>query len=42
MTEPSLLFLDHTLAIAEANIDLVLADRAGKLELVEVEPTCWR
>lgn len=44
VTEPSTLFLDHTLAIAEARIDLTLAARAGRLELVsvEVEPTCWR
>jgi hypothetical protein len=43
-TEPSPLFLDHTLAIADSRIDLIRADRQGKLELVavEVEPVCWR
>lgn len=44
LTEPSLLFLDHTLAVAEARIELVRASRVGTLELaeVEVEPACWR
>lgn len=44
LTEPSLLFLDHTLGLAEARIALVRAARDGQLELtgVEVEPTCWR
>jgi hypothetical protein len=44
LTEPSLLFLDHTLAVAEARIELVRAGRSGTLELaeVEVEPACWR
>lgn len=44
LTEPSPLFLDHTLAVAEAHIELVRAERAGRLELVEVEvePACWR
>jgi Replication-relaxation len=44
LTEPSLLFLDHTLAVAEARIELVRADRVGTLDLaeIEVEPACWR
>lgn len=44
LTEPSPLFLDHTLAVAGARVRLVEAARAGQLELlnVEVEPTCWR
>lgn len=43
-TEPSVLFLDHTLAIADARADLTRAHRAGDLELVqvEIEPACWR
>jgi hypothetical protein len=43
-TEPSALFLDHTLAVADAHIALVSAARNGQLELlsVEVEPDCWR
>jgi Replication-relaxation len=43
-SEPSPLFLDHTLAVAETHVDLVRAARARRLELVqvEVEPSCWR
>ena len=43
-TEPSPLFLDHTLAVAEARIELLRASSAGQFELVEVEvePACWR
>lgn len=43
-TEPSALFLDHTLAIAETHIQLARAARNGQLELlkVEIEPSCWR
>lgn len=43
-TEPSALFLDHTLAIAEAHLGLVRATRTRDLELVsvEIEPVCWR
>lgn len=43
-TEPSALFLDHTLAVADAHIKLVRAHRSSELDLVEVEvePTCWR
>lgn len=44
LTEPSPLFLDHTLAVAEAHVQLVRATRRGQLELlsVDVEPDCWR
>ena len=44
LTEPSPLFLDHTLAVAETHVELVRAARNGDLELtsVEVEPACWR
>lgn len=43
-TEPSSLFLDHTLAVAEAHVDLIRASRRGQLELVsvQIEPDCWR
>jgi hypothetical protein len=43
-TEPSPLFLDHTLAVADARIALLRGHRDKELELVavEVEPTCWR
>ncbi|MFN2471122.1 MAG: replication-relaxation family protein [Gaiellaceae bacterium] len=43
-TEPSALFLDHTLAVAEAHLQLIRAARVGALELVrvEIEPVCWR
>ncbi len=43
-TEPSALFLDHTLAIADLHCTLIAAARAGQTELVrvDVEPHCWR
>jgi len=43
-TEPSALFLDHTLAVADARVELNRAAGAGEFELVEVqvEPVCWR
>jgi hypothetical protein len=43
-TEPSALFLDHTLAIADVRIRLEDAARAKSIELlkVEIEPTSWR
>ena len=43
-TEPSPLFLDHTLAVADAHVALAGAARRGQLELlsVDVEPSCWR
>jgi hypothetical protein len=44
VTEPSRLFLDHTLAIADARIELEVAARKRLFDLVEVEiePTSWR
>lgn len=43
-TEPSLLFLDHTLAIADVRVLLEETERRGELELVtvEIEPASWR
>jgi hypothetical protein len=42
--EPSALFVDHTLAIAELAVCLRELNRSGVLELVtlESEPACWR
>jgi hypothetical protein len=42
--EPGRLFLEHCLAVADTHLVLVQADRAGDLELIEVqtEPDCWR
>lgn len=42
--EPSVAFLDHTLAVAEIVVGLVEADRDKRIELLEVEtePHCWR
>lgn len=42
--EPSLNFLDHTLAIAELVVQIYEAVRSGQCELLslQVEPTCWR
>jgi hypothetical protein len=42
--EPSLRFVDHTLAIGQLVVDLTLAQRAGQLELLscQSEPRCWR
>lgn len=44
ITEPSTTFLTHTLAVAQAHVELVQAVRNGQLELVavDVEPKCWR
>ncbi len=44
VTEPSSLFLDHTLAIGDARIAVDTAARAKRFDLIEVqiEPTCWR
>lgn len=43
-TEPSILFLDHTLAIGDVRVLLEEAQRRGELELVtvEIEPASWR
>ncbi|MDG5769992.1 MULTISPECIES: replication-relaxation family protein [Mycolicibacterium] len=42
--EPTERFVRHTLAVADAHIELISAHRRGELELVEssVEPTSWR
>jgi len=44
VTEPSSLFLDHTLAIADARIALGIAARQRLFDLVdvEIEPRSWR
>jgi len=44
VTEPSPFFLDHTLAIADARIQLEIGARHRLFDLVEVEiePQCWR
>lgn len=41
---PGTLFLSHALAVAELHTRLIEADRAGRLELLELsaEPACWR
>ncbi len=44
-TEPSAMFLEHTLAIAECVVQLTCLCRRSEdlnLELVDTEPTCWR
>jgi len=42
--EPTLRFVDHTLAIAQLVVDVVLASRQGLLDALDVqaEPCCWR
>jgi hypothetical protein len=42
--EPSATFADHTLAVSQLVVDLTIAARAGRCELLgfEGEPTCWR
>lgn len=42
--EPSSMFLGHALAVADAHLALVAADRTGRIDLiaVELEPDCWR
>jgi Replication-relaxation len=42
--EPGLRFVDHTLAIAQLVVDLSVASRAGRLDMLDVqaEPSCWR
>jgi hypothetical protein len=44
LSEPSLTFLEHTLAIADVHLALREASAAGRFELstVELEPACWR
>jgi hypothetical protein len=42
--EPSATFADHTLAVTQLVVDLILASRQGRFELLatQSEPTCWR
>jgi hypothetical protein len=42
--EPTLRFIDHTLAITQLVVDLTLAARQGLLDVLDVqaEPRCWR
>lgn len=42
--EPGERFIAHYLAVADAHVGLVLAERAKQLELLQVqtEPACWR
>jgi len=42
--EPTLRFVDHTLAIAQLVVDLTVASRRGLLDVLDVqaEPRCWR
>lgn len=42
--EPSLTFLDHTLAVTDVAVQVTEASRHGDLDLLalEAEPTCWR
>ena len=42
--EPTARFVDHTLASAQLVVDLTLAQRNGRLELLacQPEPRCWR
>lgn len=42
--EPGSKFLSHCLAIADAHLALVIADRAAQLDLltIQLEPECWR
>jgi hypothetical protein len=44
MHEPSARFVSHRLAVADAHIALITADRRGELELADsaVEPATWR
>jgi hypothetical protein len=42
--EPGLAFVAHHLAVAQIYVDLITAERAGALEVIEhqPEPDCWR
>lgn len=42
--EPSLAFVDHTLAVSQLAVDLIKASRDAEFELLELEaePSCWR
>jgi hypothetical protein len=41
---PGSRYVDHTLAVAELVVELMEAERAGRLEVLEIatEPACWR
>ena len=41
---PGSMFVAHALAVADVHVQLVEADRLGRLELIErsAEPACWR
>jgi Replication-relaxation len=41
---PGTMFVAHALAVADVHVQLVEADRLGRLELIErsAEPACWR
>lgn len=43
-TEPSELFLDHTLAIGDVRVELHSAERTGRISVIDlqVEPAAWR
>jgi hypothetical protein len=42
--EPTLRFVDHTLAVAQLVVDVIVAERGGVLDLLQhqAEPRCWR
>jgi len=42
--EPSMTFADHTLAVSQLVVDLILVARASAIEVddVQPEPACWR
>lgn len=42
--EPNAAHVDHTLAITQLVVDLLLAERRGEVELIDLqaEPDCWR
>ncbi len=42
--EPSAIFVDHTLAVSQLVVELTMADRARRCEVLRVqgEPDCWR
>lgn len=42
--EPSAHFTDHTLAVTQLVVDLMVTGRTGRLEMLELvpEPNCWR
>jgi Replication-relaxation len=42
--EPGARFVEHTLAVSQLMVELIVAGRAGQLELLDwqAEPRCWR